>query len=56
MFRIFSAVVIFMGGYLVGTGAISVDADIAGPAIMQAANYVAEVARDVYATVTASAS
>ena len=30
MFRIFSAVVIFMVGYLVGKGAISVDATVAG--------------------------
>ena len=54
MFRIFTAVLFFMVGYLVGTGAISVNADIAGPAITNAADYVTTVGKDVYATFTES--
>jgi hypothetical protein len=48
MFRIFSAVALFTIGYLIGVGAISVDADLAGPAIMQAVDYVTVVVTDVY--------
>jgi hypothetical protein len=54
MFRIASTIVVLFVGYLIGTGAIQIDADIAGPAIITAVDYVTAVVIDVYATITAS--
>jgi len=48
MFRIFTIILAFFIGYLVGAGAIAINKDIAGPAITNAIDYVASVSKDVY--------
>jgi len=52
MFRVFTVIVVFFVGYLVGTGAIAVNKDIAGPAITNAVDYVTSVTKDVYTNLT----